>query len=168
MQIVDTATNWAKDEAIASSFFILFGLVFLLASWMFSHSGKTDLAKALVLPMLVAGGLLIVIGAGLIYSNYMKFAEFSATGVGDAQALVTAELARVETVMKQYKIAVFMVIPAIIVLAAILLALINAPLWRAISATTLATMVVVVLIDANANARLETYHKQLKQSEIVN
>ncbi|MGP6086327.1 hypothetical protein [Antarctobacter jejuensis] len=69
MDILKTATDWAKAEVFSSSFFILFGAAFLVASFGFWHMGKTDMAKAYVIPTLVAGGLLLILGGGLVYGS---------------------------------------------------------------------------------------------------
>ena len=45
--------------------------------------------------------------------------------------------------------------------AALLIIFIDKPIWRAISITTIALMVVILTIDYNANARIEAYNKQL-------
>ena len=43
----------------------------------------------------------------------------------------------------------------------LLIILIDKPIWRAISITTIALMAVVLFIDSNANSRIETYNKEL-------
>ena len=63
--------------------------------------------------------------------------------------------------MNEYQMVVFKIIPLIIVVAALLIIFIDKPIWRAISITTIAMMVVILLVDNNANARIEVYHKQL-------
>ncbi|WP_222435302.1 hypothetical protein [Puniceibacterium confluentis] len=60
MDIVKTATDWTRAEMLSSSFFILFGLSFLLASFGFWQLGRTDIARAYVVPMLVAGTLILI------------------------------------------------------------------------------------------------------------
>lgn len=42
------------------SFFILFGFLFFIASIGFWKLGKAELAKAYVIPMIVAGALLLI------------------------------------------------------------------------------------------------------------
>lgn len=55
IDILKTATDWAKAEMFSSGFFVLFGLAFCLSSYCFWQFGKTDTAKAYVIPLLVAG-----------------------------------------------------------------------------------------------------------------
>ena len=69
MDSLKTAQDWAKAEMFSTSFFILFGLLFVAASIGFWQLGKTDIAKAYVIPLLVAGILVLVIGFGLFFNN---------------------------------------------------------------------------------------------------
>ena len=69
MDILKAATDWAKDELISTPFFILAGAVFLMCSLGFWQVGKTDLARAYIIPTLVAGSLLVIIGLGLFFTN---------------------------------------------------------------------------------------------------
>ena len=157
--------DWAKAEVFSSAFFILFGVVFLLTTIGFWQLGKTELAKAFVIPTLVAGVLLLIIGIGLVYSNQSRIASFPAAYESDASAFLQSEITRAEKTTAEYQTAVFKVIPIIIVVAALLFLFIDKPVWRAISSTTIAMMVVILLVDTNANARIQDYHEQLISGE---
>ncbi len=161
MDILKTAIDWAKTEVFSSTFFILFGVMFLLATLGFWQWGKTELAKAFIYPTLVAGALLLTIGLGLVYSNTSRITSFPTAYERDASAFIKMEIIRAEKTMAEYQTAVFKVIPLIIVLAALLFVFIDKPVWRAISMTTIAMMVVILSIDSNANARMEAYKDQL-------
>ena len=50
IDILKTATDWAKPEMFSSGFFVLFGLAFCLSSYCFWQFGKTDTAKAYLIP----------------------------------------------------------------------------------------------------------------------
>ena len=165
MEILKTATDWAKAEAFSDTFFILFGVIFLLASIGFGQFGKTEIAKAFLYPTLVAGILLVTIGLGLFFPNKSRIKHFPEAYQKDAPAFVNSEIARTEKTMKEYQTAVFKVIPLIIVLAALLIMFIEKPIWRAISITTIALMGVILIVDINANARIEAYHKHLLSAE---
>ena len=67
--------------------------------------------------------------------------------------------------MKEYETIVFKIIPLIIVVAALLVMFIEKPIWRAISIVTIALMVVILMVDNNASARIEAYHEQLMLAE---
>ena len=166
MDILKTATDWAKAEVFSSTFFILFGVMFVSASIGFWQLGKTDIAKAFIFPTLVAGVLLVTIGIGLFFTNKSRINDFTPDGYrdaynSDAPAFIESEIIRADKTLNEYKIIVFKVIPLIIVVAALLIIFINTPIWRAISITTIAMMIVILLVDSNANARIEVYKEQL-------
>jgi len=165
MELLKLATEWAKAEVFSTRFFILFAIGFLIASLGFWQLGKTDLAKAYIIPTLVAGILLLIIGSGLNYTNIQRVKQFEKDFNTDASAFYQSEIVRSESTLKEYSV-VFKVIPFLIVVAALLILFVNTPTWRAISITTIAMLVVILLIDGIAHSRIESYHKQLKLVDI--
>ncbi len=161
MDIIKTATDWAKAELFSTPFFILFGLAFIAASIGFWQLGKTDLAKAYIIPTLAAGVLLTTIGLGLFFTNKSRITKFEKAFDADAHAFVQSEIERTESTLKEYTV-VFKVIPIIIIVAALIIVFINTPTWRAIGITTIAMMIVILLVDGTAYARIDAYHKQLE------
>lgn len=75
MDILKAATDWAKAELFSTPFFMLFGLAFLVASLGFWQLGKTDIARAYIIPTLVAGSLLLIIGVGLFFTNKSRIPQ---------------------------------------------------------------------------------------------
>jgi hypothetical protein len=165
MDILKTATDWARAELFSTPFFILFGILFLAASIGFWQLGKTDIAKAYIIPTMVAGLLLITIGVGLFYTNKLRITEFEAAYKKDANAFVKSELERAERTLDEYKTIVFKIVPIIIIIAALLIILINSPIWRAISITTIAMLIIILLVDGTAHARIDAYKTQLELYE---
>ena len=66
----------AKSEVFSTRFFIVFALLFLVASIGFRQLSKTELAKAYFIPSLVASLLLMTIGLGLFYTNKSRITAF--------------------------------------------------------------------------------------------
>ncbi len=166
MDILKTATNWAKDELFSTPFFILFGIVFLVASLGFWQLGKTDLARAYITPTLVAGLLLVTIGLGLYFTNRARIPAFETAYNQDASAFVKSEIIRAEATLKEYKNIVFSAVPLIIIACALGIMFLKTPEWRASLITAIAMLVVILLIDGTASARMEAYYKELKSIEI--
>jgi drug/metabolite transporter (DMT)-like permease len=162
MEILKIAIEWAKAEVFSSRFFILFAILFLIASIGFWQLGKTETAKAYIIPTLVAGTLLLAVGLGIFFTNKSRVTSFATAYNTNPTEFVTSEITRTEKSMGEYKTIVFKIIPFIIVAAALLIVFIDKPLWRAISITTIVMMGVILLIDSNANSRIESYHKQLE------
>lgn len=162
MDILKAATDWARAEVFSSQFFIFFGILFLVGSIGFRQLGRTEVAKAFTVPMLVAGILILTVGIGILYANKTRITSFTEAYKSDAPAFVKSEITRTAKSMSEYRNIVFKIIPLIIVVAALLIIFIDKPIWRAISITTIAMMLVILLVDNNANARIVNYHKQLK------
>ena len=123
------------------------------------------MAKAYIIPTLVAGALLLIIGFGLFFTNKSRLANFPAAYEKDASAFVESELARAEATLKEYQTIVFKAIPIIIAVCALVLVFIDKPIWRASMITTIAMLVVILLIDGTAHARIDAYNKQLELVE---
>jgi uncharacterized membrane protein len=165
MEILKAATDWAKAELVSTSFFIIIGLVFVLASFGFWQFGKTELARAYIIPTLVAGAFLLTVGLGLFFTNKSRITQFETAYKKDAKAFVESELTRAESTLKEYKTIVFTAIPLIIAACALVIFFIDTPIWRASMITTIAMLAVILLIDGLAHARIETYNDQLEVAE---
>ncbi len=164
MDILKIAHDWARAEVFSTRFFIIFAVLFIIASIGFWQLGKTELAKAYIIPLLVAGGLLMTIGLGLFYTNKARIKQFEKAYNEDAPAFVASEVVRAKSTLKEYTV-VFKVVPMIIVAAALLIIFVNTPTWRAIGITTIAMMIVILLVDGTAHARIEAYYEQLQSVE---
>mgnify|MGYP001111742544 FL=1 len=99
MDILKAATDWAKAELISTPFFILFGLLFMATSMGFWQWGKTDLARAYIIPSLVAGLLLLTIGVGLFYTNKSRIIQFEKEFRTDSTAFYQSEIKRTESTL---------------------------------------------------------------------
>ena len=165
MNIQEAATNWAKTEAVYSMFFTFFGVMFLVISLGFWFLGKTDIAKAYIYPTLIVGSLLVLVGLGLFYSNYSRLSDFSNEFNKNSEAFVQSEINRVDKTLIGFKRTVFKIIPLIIIFCSIVIIMLDKPIYRAPVISVIAMMIIIILIDSNAIARLENYKKLLINKE---
>lgn len=165
MEILNTATDWAKDESFSSTFFLIFGLIFLLASLGFYQLGETKIANAFIIPTLVAGVLLVILGGGLVYANQVRIGEFPIAFQADAMAFVTSEFDRIEKIGQGYERIIYLFIPLIIIACAALLIFVDGPIWRASLITTIAFMIIIAIVDSNAAARGDIYLDALAEAK---
>lgn len=165
MDILKASTDWVKAELFSTPFFILFGVLFLVASFGFWQLGKTEMARAYIIPMLVAGILLMTIGFGLFFTNKTRLSQFEKDYKSDSVAFVASELERAEATLKEYKNIVFTAIPIIMIICSLVILFVSSPGWRASMITTLAMLVVILLIDGTASARIDNYNKELLSVE---
>ena len=103
----------------------------------------------------------MTIGLGRFFTNKSRITQFEKSYKIDASALVESELARAESNLKEYKNVVFTAIPLLIAACALVILFVNTPIWRAIMITTIAMLLVILLIDDTAHARIEAYKEQL-------
>ena len=115
-----------------------------------------------MIPALIAGSLLLVLGAGLFIQSKERVTGFAAAYNGDASEFVASEIERADKGFGIYRIAVFRVIPLIIAICAVLLLFLETPVLRASLIVTIAMMSVLLVIDTNASARLEIYQEKLR------
>jgi len=165
MEILKIATAWAKDELVSTSFFIVIGIVFVMASFGFWQFGKTDLARAYIIPILLAGAFLMTVGFGLFFTNKARITQFEKAYHEDASAFVASELGRVQATLKEYKTIVFTAIPILILVCAIIIFFVDIPIWRAGAISFIAMVAVILLIDGMAHARIDEYHQLLLQAQ---
>lgn len=162
MELLKLATEWAKAEVFSTRFFILFAILFLMASIGFWQLGKTDIARAYIIPTLVAGVLLMTIGLGLFYTNRSRITQFEKAYHEDSAAFVASEFVRIDKALHEYRTIVFKYIPFIIIAASLIIIFIDKPIWRALAITTIAMMVVILLVDGTAHDRINNYKQQIE------
>ena len=161
MDILKTSIDWARAELLSNGLFAIFGAMFLVASLLFWSRGETDMAKAFVFPMMIAGVLMLILGGGLFYGTWKSLTGFSTAFADDNARFIGLEVQRIDRTMSQYGSAVFNVMPLLITAAALLIVFVNSPGWRAAFITVIIFLGLIMLIDINANARLERYKADL-------
>ena len=142
---------------------MIVGVVFMLISLGFWQYGKTDLARAYIIPILVAGVFLLIVGIGLFATNKSRITEFEIDHKKDAAVFVQKELDRVEGTLKEYKTVVFTAIPIIIILCAVVIYFV--PVWRASMIAAILMLGIILFIDGLAHARIDDYQKSLLQAQ---
>ena len=162
MELLNLSTEWAESEVFSTRFFILFAMLFFIASLGFWQLGKTDLAKAYIIPTFVASILLLLIGLGLFFTNKSRIKQFNEEYNANSISFYESEIKRTESTLKEYKV-VFKIIPILIIVAALLILFFNSSTIRAISITAIAILIIVLLIDGTAHSRIESYNKSLKE-----
>jgi len=157
MDILKQSVSWAEGEVLSAKLTLLYSLLIFIAAIGFWQLGKTQLAKALVVPMFVTGFLIVTIGIGLFYANHKRVTGFRTEYENSPATFIQKEKLRTETSMNAYK-GVFRFVPALIIAAALLLIFFPAPVCRAIGIAVILLCVSVLVIDGNGDARNTAYH----------
>ncbi len=161
MDIIRLSTDWAKAEVFSGKMVALLSLLFFLVALGFWQLGKTSMAKAFVWPLLITGVLMIAVAAGLYFANQPRILSFETAYKNNPNGFIQSEIARTEKSQKDLATIVFKVLPAIIIVAALLIVAVSAPLWRATGITIIAFMTCLMFIDSNTAERNANYHQQL-------
>ncbi|WP_118974917.1 hypothetical protein [Taibaiella koreensis] len=160
MDLLKLSTDWAKAELFSAKIVWLFSVIILLNAAGFSYCGKTVSAKAFVIPLFVSAAFLIAVGIGLYAANKPRIIQFEKQYRADTDSFVKNEIART-TKSKRELEQVFKILPAIVILAAILLLLFPSASWRAITVTTMLTAAFLMAVDTHTEARNRAYREQL-------
>ncbi len=163
MDILKLATDWARSEVFSTKFFILFGFVFIAGAIGFWQLGKTDIARAYIVPLLVCGTLLVIIGGGLLYTNMMRIGAFTEAYNADVVTFVESEFVRIDSTLKEYQNVVFTAIPIIISVVALIMLFFQTPTVRAICVSVIAMLSVILLVDGTAHGRIAEYGETLTE-----
>ena len=100
MDLLSLSTEWAESEVFSTRFFILFAILFFIASLGFWQLGKTDLAKAYIIPTSVAAILLLVVGFGLFFTNKSRIKQFNEDYNLNSISFYESEIKRTESTLK--------------------------------------------------------------------
>ncbi len=163
MDILGIATQWAKDEIFSSKLFIVAGVLFIIISIGFWQLGKTEIARAYIIPFAVCGGLLLIIGGGLTYNNYSRLKAFPVAYSENRTEFIETEIERTENTITSTESTIFRWIPILIVIAALLIIFVDKPTWRATCVTAIAFLITLLVVDSNSHARIVDYDKALKE-----
>ncbi len=94
--MVEHTLNWYKGEIFEAKFILTFGLITLIIVFLFRYLGSTPYAKALLIPLLVAGLIFSVIGGSMYISNKKKIETVVQNFKNDNVQFVQSEKQRVE------------------------------------------------------------------------
>ncbi len=166
MDILNISTQWARDEIFSSKFFVVIAIIFIAVAIGFWQLGKSELAKSFVIPMLVCGALIMIIGIGLIYNNTARLRMFEEEYNRDRVEFVESELSRTASTIVQTKTIIYLWIPILIIIAALGLILLDSPRYRAFFITVIAMMLVLMFVDSNSCSRIVSYRALFESIDI--
>lgn len=167
MDILNIATTWAKDEIFSSKIFIAVGILYILIAIGFWQLGKTDLAKAYIIPFIVCGSLLLIIGSGLTYNNHTRLKVFPRAYEQSKTEFITTELERTESTIKSTESIIFRWIPILIAAAALVIIFTNKPTLRAASIVAITFLITLLIVDSNSHSRIVNYQNSLNKADIT-
>src|SRR6266403_87729 len=94
MDINKISIDWARAELFSAKIVCLFSVIVILSAVAFSHWGKTQTAKAFVIPLIVAGIFLISVGIGLYSANKPRLEQFEKEFNANPKEFILKEIQR--------------------------------------------------------------------------
>lgn len=162
MEIVKAATIWTKAEIVSSMWFMFFGVVNILVAIGFWKFGNVEILKALILPLLIVGGLLLGAGISFYLSNSSRLSNIEKDYHNDISAWINSEFEKTESTIRTYENVALKIFPGIILVALLIIVFVAHIKVRAICIAIMVFLLTLVLLDSRALKRIKTYHKQLE------
>ena len=131
MTALDHAFKWIDGELVAGGALVAFGLLLVGCGGLLWRFGESAAARAMVVPLLVMGGLIAALSAVGTLNNVCRIAEFREAYAVDPAAFVEQEVARVQGFMSWY-VYTFVCASILIVAGATAFLIAGAPLWKSI------------------------------------
>ena len=156
MTALDHALKWINGELVAGGAVVAFGLLLVGCSGLLWRFGESTAARAMVLPLLVTGGVIAVLSGVAAFNNVLRIAEFREAYAADPAAFVEQEIARVQGFMSWY---VYTFVCASILIVAGLSAFLIAgvPTWKAIGLAMIVLGAAALHIDFFSRASSTQY-----------
>lgn len=104
MELIQHTINWIKGELFEAKLIVAFGIITIIAGFLFWKIGSTPNAKALFIPLLVAGAIYSAIGGGMLYSNPKRMVELPQSYQKDKVEFAKLEKKRVDDFQYGYKV----------------------------------------------------------------
>ncbi|MYF31391.1 MAG: hypothetical protein F4029_06260 [Gammaproteobacteria bacterium] len=160
MTALDHALKWIDGELFAGGTLFTLGLLLVGCGGLLWRFGESAAARAMVVPMLLMGGLITVLSVVGVLTNVRRIAEFREAYAVDPSAFVEQEVARVQGFMSWY-VYTFVVASILIVagLAAFLFA--GAPMWKAIGLAMIVLGAAALHVDFFSKASATQYLAKL-------
>jgi len=161
MDILKIATDWAKIELISNSVFILASVIFLSVSLFLQIGARESHFSTYSLPFVIAAILLLILGAGLLFSTWQHSTNLEFQFQQDMTLFIQAELTRAEKTISQYKLAVNVIFPALGLISFCILLVFQNDQVRASAITSVIVLLILITVDTAAKERLVKYTKDL-------
>ena len=162
MEFINYTLNWTKGEIFEAVIISIFGLIVILAGFLFWKFGETANSKSMLIPLIVTGVFYLATGISMYTSNQKRMVEFEKSYEENHSTFVLQEKQRVEGF--QYMYTMSKVLAAVFFLVGIL------AFWLTKNPYILATGIAVMLfglsglvIDYFSQERADTYYSLILQ-----
>ncbi len=160
MDFIEHTHNWIKGEIYEARLIVFFGVLTLVAAFLFWKTGTTPGAKAMLFPLLSVGIMYAVIGGGMLYSNPIRAKEFSKAFEENQTEFMHSEKKRVESFMGWYPKTRY-IMAGMAILGIIFFLLWSTPIGRAIGIGLMLMGLATFVVDHFSEERAKIYYEQI-------
>ncbi len=152
--------NWYNGEIFEAKFILGFGFVLVLISVLFHFLGNTPASKAIVIPFLTLGIIIVLMSVYGIYSNSTKMQALQAQHDKNPIQFQQDEIKRVEGFQYLYPMSIGISLVSFLVALGLLYFVKNIH-WQAIAITLIFFGASFAVIDYFSKERASIYYEKL-------
>lgn len=160
MNLIDYTTNWIKGELFEARLIVAFGIMSIIAGFLFWKIGTTSNAKALFIPLIVVGAIYSTIGGGMLYSNPKRMIELPQKYGQDKIGFAKSEKKRVDDFQYGYKVSKI-VATIFFVLTLIIFWTTKNPTWMGIGIALAYFALAGLVVDYFSQERANIYYSEI-------
>ncbi|WP_343660823.1 hypothetical protein [Chryseobacterium sp.] len=160
MELIQHTISWIKGELFEAKLIIAFGIITIIAGFLFWKIGTTTNAKALFIPLLVAGAIYSAIGGGMLYSNPKRMVELPQIYQKDKVEFAKLEKKRVDDFQYGYKVS--KIVATVFFLATLLIFWTTKnPTWLSMGIVLTYFALAGLVVDYFSQERADIYYKAI-------
>ncbi|MBP3774526.1 MAG: hypothetical protein ILA34_04155 [Bacteroidaceae bacterium] len=168
MEIINYSLEWARSEVFSAKAITVVGICVLLCAAGFYFWGKTSMARAYWLPMVISGAFLIIAAGGLYFANHPRICTFQEQYEANPTAFVASELERTAKSDHDLNLIVYYVLPIFVIVCGVLVVGFKDSTYvRAWLITLMALGAMLMVIDSNTKARNADYRAKLAEVQVA-
>lgn len=160
MELIQYTTNWIKGELFEARLIVTFGLITIIAGFLFWKIGTTPNAKALFVPLLIVGAIYSSIGGGMLYSNPKRMVALPQSYQQDKVEFAKLEKKRVDDFQYGYKVSKI-VATVFFLLTLVIFWTTKNPTWMGIGIALTYFGLAGLVVDYFSQERADVYYKQI-------
>ncbi len=157
MSFYNHTIAWIKGELFEATLVLSFGLLTIIAGYLFWKIGTTPASKAMLLPLVITGIVYAVVGGGMLASNNKRMKEFESRFQQDDMTFIQSEKARVEGF--QYGYVISKIVATVFFAATLLIFWITKnPTWQGIGIGLAVFALAGLVLDYFSQERADVYY----------
>lgn len=160
MTLIDYTINWIKGELFEAKLIVTFGIITIIGAFLFGKIGTTPNAKALFVPLIIAGIIYSAIGSGMLYSNPKRMIELSQNYQQDKVEFAKSEKKRVNDFQYGYKVSKI-VATIFFSLALVIFWTTKNPTWMGTGISLTYFALAGLVVDYFSQERADTYYSYI-------